>query len=107
MEVKHYKNLKEAFETLFKPDKNYIMIKHSLMPGEIVKIHLHKKANEWVVIDNGEFIAFVGNEEQTLDLKNEVVSIMFPQGVKHTIRALVPITYYVIRDCEDESVYVE
>ncbi|MFA5355635.1 MAG: hypothetical protein WC302_02835 [Candidatus Paceibacterota bacterium] len=105
MKIKEYKNLAEAIDGTIKRDKDYILLKHSLGKGTEIKTHFHKRANEFIVIDSGKLIIKLGKEEKLFNLKNKAVSILFPKQRVHSLLAISPITYFVIRDKKDISIY--
>src|SRR4030042_4540231 len=98
MRIKKYKNLKEALESLIRKDKEYVFVRHRLKSGEKIKSHYHKKANEFIVIDNGKFRVRLAEKEKLFNLKNQVVTIFFPKKQKHSLSALTPTSYFVFRD---------
>ena len=105
MKIKKYKSLKEALEDITKKDKEYVFLKHSFKAGKEIKAHYHKKANEFLVINQGKFKVGLENEEKTFNLKKHVISIIFPKKKKHSLLTLSPISYFVIRDAKDTSIY--
>lgn len=105
MKIKKHKNFKEALEDITKKDKEYVFVRHSLRAGREIKKHFHKKANEFLVIDSGKFKVELGKEGKTFNLKKQAISIIFPKNKKHSLSALSPISYFVIRDKKDISIY--
>jgi mannose-6-phosphate isomerase-like protein (cupin superfamily) len=97
----------EAIRSFTKEDEDYIFVRHVLAPEEKIEEHYHKKANEWIVIDNGKFMISIGGKKEHFDLQNEIVVICFPKGKTHYFLAKNKVSYFVFRDCEDEIIYTE
>jgi quercetin dioxygenase-like cupin family protein len=107
MEVKKYKNLKEAIKEITKESRDYVFVRHTLNLGDEIKLHYHNKANEFIIIENGKFKVRLEDEKKIFNLKNQVIAIHFPKEQKHTILALTSISYFVFRDTEDASIFVK
>lgn len=107
MKIEEYTNFKEAIESITKEDKDYVFIRHTLNAGEVVKLHYHPKANEFLVVDNGVFTVELGREHISLRPDGRVIAIHFPKGRKHCLRTLAPTSYFVFRDRKDETIYCE
>lgn len=105
MIVRKYKNLKEAIEDMTKKDKECVFVRHSLKAGKEIKSHYHKKANEFVIADNGNFKIKLEGKEREFNLKNKVIVIKFPKGKIHSLFAVTPVSYFVIRDVQDRSIF--
>lgn len=107
MKIEEYVDLKEAIASLTKENKNYIFVRHTLDVGEAVKLHYHPKANEFLVVDSGVLDVQLGWESKILTPKGRVTVICFSRGRKHSLKTLSPISYFVFRDREDETIYCE
>jgi len=105
MKIKRYKNITEAIESIIKKDKEYVLIKHSLGVGREIKTHFHRKANEFIVIDSGKFEIRIEKEIRVFNLKKKATTIFFPKNKKHSLLTISSISYFVIRDERDVSVY--
>lgn len=108
MDIKDYKSLKEALDNFLAPDKEYVLIKHSLGQGEDVKPHYHEKANEWIVADSGKFVVASGEEKQEIDLMDSeglTKVICLPKGKRHSFVALSDVSYFVVRDQVDDQAF--
>jgi uncharacterized cupin superfamily protein len=105
--VQKYSSIKQALGAIIGEDKNYILLKHILLPGEEIELHYHKKANEWIIIDKGKFQVRLEREERDFDIQDETIVIHFPAQQKHSFLPKSKISYFVIRDREDKTIYCE
>jgi len=107
MEIKKYKNIKEAIEEITKDSTDYIFVRHVLNPEDKIRLHYHKKADEFIVIDNGNFKVRLEDEERIFDLKDQTIVIYLPSQQKHTLSALSKISYFVLRNLKDVTIYCD
>ena len=107
MKIEEYISLKEAIESLIKRDKDYVFVRHTLDAGEAIKPHCHPKANEFLVVDSGVLDVRLDWENKVLTPNGRVIVIHFPKRKKHSLKTLTPISYFVFRDREDETIYCE
>lgn len=107
MKERDFSNFKEAMTSFTVKDRNYIFVRHTLEQGEEIKSHYHKKANEWLIIDNGWFTVKIGDKEKSFSLHNNVLVIRFPKGQNHSFLAKSKVSYFVFRDYEDKSIYTQ
>lgn len=105
MKIKKYANFKKALEAIIKKDKDYFLVRHILQKGEKINLHFHKKANEWIIADSGKFAVKIGKEEKIFDIKNQISVIYFPRKKAHDLQALSKISYLVLRDKKDKTIY--
>lgn len=105
MEIQKFKNIKEAFNNILKKDEEFIVVKHSLFKGQGVKRHYHKKATEWLILDNGSLDVRSDDLRQTVTPNKNVLVIKFMVSSKHSVDAIDDCEYYVIRDFKDETYY--
>ena len=107
MEITEFPNVKAVIEAITKEDKDYIFVRHKLKRGQTIKLHYHNKANEWIVIDAGKFRVMLDAEEKIFDVKGQAIAIYLPQKQKHALWAISEISYFVLRDKEDTTIYCE
>jgi len=107
VETLEFANFKEAFRSLIIEDEEYVLVRHTLDLGEETGFHYHPEADEWLVINHGNFVAKLGNEEREFNLKRRVTAVHFPGGQKHSLVALSRFSYFVLRDRKDATVYCE
>jgi quercetin dioxygenase-like cupin family protein len=108
MNIKNYKNLKEALEAVVKDDRDYILIRHTLKKGDEIKRHYHEKANEWLILDSGCVQVRIGGEEKEVrPKKGDTISLRFRSISKHSLLAKSNLSYFVLRDKKDNSIYVK
>ena len=107
MKINVYKDFKEAVDSFTKPDKKYQFERHVLKAGEAIELHKHEKANEWIVIDGGEFTANLNGNEAHAKISGEVVVLKFPKGKEHSFKPISAVSYHVYRDRKDRIVYVK
>ncbi len=105
MKMEKYNTVEGAIRSFTIEDKDYIFVRHILKPEEKIERHYHKEANEWIVISNGKFITKVADEEKRIDIQNEVLAIHFPKGQPHSFLAKTKVSYFVFRDCNDQTIY--
>jgi quercetin dioxygenase-like cupin family protein len=106
--IANYANLEGALRDLVKDDEEYVLVKHTLRADEKIGLHYHKHANEWVIVLSGMFDIEIEGEKNIVStiLADWVRVVHFPVGKKHSFRAVSPGTYFVLRDRQDESVFV-
>lgn len=107
MKIKKYKNLKSAIESVTKKDKECIFVRHSLKRGDKIGLHYHKKANEFIVVDKGKLKVILEGVERTFSIKDQAITIYLPKNKKHALLALSAISYFVLRDEKDDSIFVK
>ncbi len=105
MKVQTYPNRDEALEAIVKEDKTYVFIRHILKPGETIKPHLHPKASEWVIVSDGKFQVRLEKEKRIFDLQHQAIVIYFPPKQKHALSAISAVSYLVLRDKNDMTIY--
>ena len=105
MEIQKFENIDKAFKAILQKDVEFIIVKHKLYKGQGVKRHYHKKATEWLILDNGSLDIRSDDSRQTITPKKEVIVVKFMVSVKHSVDALKDVEYFVIRDYKDETYY--
>lgn len=107
IEATEYKSFEDAFSSIMAKDFEYIVLRHELSQDKKIKLHYHENANEWVVISNGSFKIILDDEEKEFNLENKVLAIKLPKKSKHTIIPISKLSYFVVRDCKDISIYID
>ncbi len=107
MKIEEYASFKEAIESLTKEDKNYVFVRHTLDAGEMIRLHYHPKANEFLMADKGVFEVNLDRNSKILIPKGRVIVIRFLKGQKHSLKTLCQISYFILRDREDETIYCD
>lgn len=107
MKIKKYKSWKEAIEDITEESESYDFRRHTLKPWGEIKLHYHPKAKEFLVIDNGIFWIEIEREHQVLKSEDQVMVIEIPKEQKHRLLAISSVSYFVLRDQEDETIYCE
>lgn len=104
---KTYLCFEGALWSVIKEDKDHIILRHILKPKEVIKRHYHRIANEWIVITHGKFSVEIDGEKEKFDLpyNGTATVIHFPSGAKHSLRALSKMSYFVLRDRKDRTIY--
>jgi len=105
--IKHYPNKDDALIKVAAENGITDYDKHSLRAEESVAPHYHKKTDEWIIIDFGEFRVRLEEEQEKFHLKNEAISIHIPAGKKHAFLALSPVSYFVLRKQKDATIYAK
>lgn len=107
MEVKTFKNSEEAIWSFVKNHRGYHLYPHKFETRGEAEFHYHRKAQEWLIVSQGKFILWLGDENRTFDLKKDqgAIVIHLPRGKKHALMALSKIKYFVIRDKKDQNIY--
>lgn len=106
-ETREFNNFKDAFERLIPEGKGYILTPHTLSRGDNIKLHHHPKATEWLIINHGKFTVTFEGEKQEFKLDRRVVAIKFPAGKNHSLEVFSKVSYFVLRDRKDKTIYVE
>ncbi len=107
MEIREFNNFKDAFQSLMPESRECVFVRHSLEPKEEIKLHYHPKANEWLVINRGRFVVTLESEEQEFWLKRRVMAIRFSAKQKHALATKSKISFFVLRDRADKTIYME
>jgi quercetin dioxygenase-like cupin family protein len=102
-----FRNAMEAIWSFAKNHRSYLIVAHRMKAGDSVGLHYHRRANEWLVADSGRFILTLGDEERTIYLTGQTVTIFIPRMVMHSITILEDMKYLVLRDKTDRTVYVK
>lgn len=108
MDSKTYRTLSEALVSILKTDATFSVVQHALKHGEVIKPHYHAKAHEWVVIGQGVVQVLAGRKCETFKIGNRnnmKVVIHFPPKELHMLVAEDDVTYFVIRDLKERSIY--
>jgi len=100
-----YKTREEALEEITKEDKDYIFLKHSFKEGREIKEHYHPKANEWIIFNSGECEIGLNSELGIFAPHSNALAIHFPKGKIHGLICLTDISYWVLRDRKDKTIY--
>lgn len=79
MNVKKYKNLKEALLAIIIPDKEFRILNHKLLKGEKIRKHYHPNAKEFVIFDRGRIRFFFGDKWKELEAKKKFWQSLFLQ----------------------------
>ncbi|MCB9359567.1 hypothetical protein H6503_06570 [Candidatus Woesearchaeota archaeon] len=98
-------NLDRILNSIIPRDQEYIIVPHMLETGENVQRHMHPKANEWVVYDQGEFTFTIDGVTKTYKGNGRFTKIHIAPGQLHSMECLSPMSYFVVRDCIDEIIY--
>lgn len=109
MDIKNFESVEEAMRVIMSEDQDYILIRHTLVPGEKIKEHYHLKAKEAVILDSGSIVIGVGDERESIKLKKggKVVVVRFPNKINHWLQAKTEVSYFVLRDRKDRNIYVK
>jgi len=109
MKINEYNSFQEAIRSLTQEDEEYILVRHVLKAGEKVKEHYHPRANEWIIVNivEGKLVIWLGDKMKKIDFSDYLspVAIFLPAGVKHSLLAISPISYSVLRDRKDKTIY--
>lgn len=103
--VRQYRNLEEALGSLIKEDKDFIIIQHALKLGDRIELHWHNLANEWVLISEGKVEIEISGQRLELEGMGGTAAVLFPRGKEHSLVARSDISYFVLRDKKDRTVY--
>jgi len=107
MIVRNYPSFEEAIWSLTKNHQGYLIYKHEFPVGENVDYHYHKKAWEWIIINQGQVIVGLEDKEVSFNLNGKTIAIYLPKGKKHALRPLSAVRYWVLRNRPDRSIYVK
>ncbi len=101
-----YDNSREALNAVLKADRHYIIIKHKFPKNYIVKEHFHPNTDEWLIVDSGRFEINCDFEKKEFDVDSPHV-VHFPKGHIHGLRCITNLMYIVIREIDDEIIYLK
>jgi quercetin dioxygenase-like cupin family protein len=105
--IQRYGSIEEALYALTALDQDYVLVRHRLTKGKVIKEHHHPLANEWVLIDNGTIEVTINGITESFEFNGNPSVISFPAGSKHALIAISETEYTVLRDREDEILYSE
>jgi quercetin dioxygenase-like cupin family protein len=96
--------LEDALQELMMEDAEYVLLKHVLSKDESIGEHHHPLANEWVIYSAGTLEITIDGELKRTTVEN-TTCVKIPAGAKHTLHCLTDVSYLVLRDRSDETVY--
>ena len=107
MEKNHFTSLEKALEVIVVDEQDHVLLHHTLTPGEDVDKHYHPKVDEYLLLNSGRVVVSLENATEEIAPINEWVTIKFPAGKMHELRALENTSYYVLRTGYDELIWKE
>ncbi len=107
LDISRYKCLREAIDGIQKRDREYVSVRHDLRARKGVGAHFHPSVGEWVLFDSfGRAKVAVDFEKKLIDDPLGVLVVHFPKGYIHDLRTLSNISYLVVREGPDETVFL-
>jgi len=102
-----YRFLREAINQIQKRDKEYVSVRHDLHARKFIPPHFHPSVGEWAVFDSfGRANVVVDFEKKLVNDPVGVLAVHFPKGHIHGLRSLSNISYLVVREGVDDTVYL-
>ncbi len=81
---------------------------HNLMPGKKVDLHFHPDATEWLIFEQGRFeILTASSSNHIKGTAGTWHIVRFGPGVAHGLISHEESAYFVVRDRDDETVYLD
>jgi quercetin dioxygenase-like cupin family protein len=97
--------LREALDRTLKVGRGYVLLRHEIEEGEVVRPHRHPKAKEFVIFTQGYFEVGCGTKSQIVRCEGVCLVTFPPQTVHHLKNLGSKFAYYVVRDQPDVTVY--
>jgi quercetin dioxygenase-like cupin family protein len=116
LESRQFQCLKSVLAHLTKKDDEYVFIRHTLKAGKRVRAHYHPRAHETLIIFKGNFAVRFGQKAGPLEKQEfyfditdsgKIQVISFKPGEVHAFIARTKVSYFVLRDRKDKTVYVK
>lgn len=101
----YYKDLRAALASLMKKDKEYTIVNHTLPKNLVIKDHFHPEVDEWLIIDKGEFVLSIDFDSSRYGICR-TTAFHFHKSTIHSLESLSRISYTVLRDGKDESIFL-
>lgn len=101
MNIRNFKDLKEALIKTISIDREYAIVLHVLKEGEFIEPHKHS-ISEYIIFDQGGIVEIeIGDETKTIHCPLlKTTTVFIPGGQKHSLKAFTDITYFVLRGIE-------
>lgn len=112
MEIRWYHDRDAAIDAIIGEDLDFIVVRHIVSPGEVIKTHFHPEAREWIIIHGGTAKVSIKEDGQIqrrhISATKKAAAICIPKKHKHSLQNGDSATaYLVIRDMADEIIYCE
>lgn len=112
MEIKWYRDRDMAIDAIIGEDQEFVVVRHIVAPGEVIKTHFHPKAMEWIIIHGGTAAISIKEDgqihRQHISAAKKAAAICIPKEYKHSLQNGDSTTaYLVIRDMDDEIIYCD
>ncbi len=108
LEISKYTYLREAVNQIQRKDKEYVSVRHDLRARKVIPPHFHPDVGEWAIFDSfGRAKVVVDFEKELIDDPVGVLVVHFPKGHIHGLRCLTDISYLVVREGADDTVYLD
>lgn len=104
MDIQAFGTLEDALQALMQDDAGYVILKHVLSNGESVGEHYHPVANEWLIYSSGTLEITIDGELKRTTVES-TTCVKIPAGAMHSLHCLTDVSYFVLRDRPDETVY--
>lgn len=104
MEIQEHASLEDALQ-LLRPEHYYTLVKHVLSKGEKVGEHFHPYATEVIIASGGGFHVLSDLSRHPIENPG-VVTITLPKESLHGLEADQDISYLVLRDEQDKTVWL-
>ncbi|MFH1210496.1 MAG: cupin domain-containing protein [archaeon] len=102
-----YRYLREAINEIQRKDREYVSVRHDLRAGKSVGPHFHPSVWEWAIFDS------FGRAKVAVDFENKLINdpigvlvVNFPKGHIHGLKCLTDVSYLVVREGDDDTVYL-
>jgi hypothetical protein len=103
MKVERFADLETALCAVMQKERDYVLVGHHLLKGEIIRPHTDK-TDEWVLMQDGKIAMTFGKKQDGNQLKlklkyagPEVIVIHVPSGETHSLEAKSELNYYVLK----------
>jgi len=106
MKVREYSTFEEALKSIITEEKQYFLIRHTLEAGEKIRPHYHPNAHEWIIVHNTICTVTMERVKKTFSAEHIYLLISFPKKKTHSFEVHVPVSYFVVRDRKDKTVYI-
>jgi quercetin dioxygenase-like cupin family protein len=106
MIVREYPTFEEALLSVITEEKQYILVRHTLGAGEKIKPHYHPNAREWIIVHNTICTVTMERVKKTFSPEGKYLVISFLPKKVHSFQVHVPVSYFVVRDRKDKTIFL-
>ncbi len=107
-QVQQFDSLASVLQAICPAGSQANMRWHGLSNGENIRMHFHPKATEWIIFESASFeLKLPGKSVPFEGECGKWSALRIDPRVAHGLRSRGDNKYFVVRDCEDSTTYLE